>query len=227
MSWADKFVRSLIPTGLDKAGGNVKKIVDSVTSGSAPKEMTDALLTTAGKGLLNLGKRAVGARTVEQRERNNPAINAILENIYGFAQGGIRTVDQSASSLSTNFLIQPFDNPALMPQYNANIAQVAVFNTQIETFMSTGNVVAANPIISQRNNLISYFNGRMLNLKQIIVDRNTFNELSRLLQNKNVTQAGLSSALPANVLQMLRNVCVENRGFTGRVSQTFLEIPNK
>jgi hypothetical protein len=124
-------------------------------------------------------------------------------------------------------LLEPFDNPALQAQYIANITQVITYNVQIENFMSTGNVAAANPVISQRNNLISHFNGRLLNLRDIPVDQNVFNELNRLVKAKGITAAALGTALPANVLQMLRNVCVESRGITGRVSRTFLEVSTK
>jgi hypothetical protein len=93
--------------------------------------------------------------------------------------------------------------------------------------MSTGNVAAANPIISQKNNLISYFNGRLLNRREIPVDQIVFNDLNILVKAKGITLQALNQALPANVLQMLRNIYVENRGMLGRTSRTYLEIPTK
>jgi hypothetical protein len=226
MSFFKGLLGPLVPSKVEDV---TKKVGDKLKGNEKPLEqrMTDATIDGAA-GLAGKGwEKIVGAPTVEQRERNNLAVNAVLERLYGFAQGGQRTTEQSVNSLSTNFLIEPFDNPTLLTQHNANIAQVAVFNAQIEAFMSTGNVVGANPIISQRNNLISYFNGRILNLKEIIVDRNTYNELNGLVKAKGITLAALSTALPSNVLQMLRNVCVESRGITGRVSRTFLEVPTK
>jgi hypothetical protein len=196
MSWGEKILKSLVPTGLDKVGGKAGEVVKSVADGSAPKKIVDAGLNAAGRGAFDLAKKIVGTPTVEQRERNNPAINVLLNRLYGAAQGANITTQQSVNSLSTSFLLEPFDNPGLQAQHIANITQVITLNVQIENFMSTGNVAAANPIISQKNNLISYFNGRLLNRREIPVDQIVFNDLNILVKAKGITLQALNQALP-------------------------------
>jgi hypothetical protein len=99
MSFLKNFGKSLIPGSLDKAGGGIKKVIDSVADHSAPKTIVDAGLSAAGRGLLNVGKRVAGVQTTEQRERNNPAINALLNRLYGSAQGTNITTQQSVTVL--------------------------------------------------------------------------------------------------------------------------------
>lgn len=84
-SFGKSFLKSLIPTGLDKAGGGIKKVVDSVADGSAPKKIVDAGLNATWKTMKSLafGTESVlnekAFRTIERIMYNLPARTIIPE----------------------------------------------------------------------------------------------------------------------------------------------------